>query len=124
MNRSFLQGFLLLVLFTFTSASAACPGMGRAREAWEYPAYQTANSENKDLIERGLIGVGMSIEECRAAWRGKPFLLISQQTTAKRTYETYRVESFNPEMRGMVWVYLYLEDGVVVSTDERRQLGR
>ena len=59
------------------------------------PAYLSASPENKDRIARGNIGIGMTIDECRAAWPQERFEFISDYQTGENRYETWRVENYS-----------------------------
>jgi len=96
----------------------ACGAPGHSKYI-NQAAYSAASPENRDRINQHKIGVGMSIHECMASWPAKTFEKISEQQTGKRSYETWRVESFNDT--GMVWLWLYLEEGRITMIDARKK---
>ncbi|OGP46694.1 MAG: hypothetical protein A3K30_03135 [Deltaproteobacteria bacterium RBG_13_51_10] len=78
------------------------------------PAYYNATPENKARIATGKCGIGMTIDECRAAWPTKYFEWVDSYTSSNTKYETWRVEHYPPG-KGLVWLYLETKDGRITS---------
>jgi hypothetical protein len=114
------NGLKIAALVLLLAVLWACGAPGHSKYI-NQAAYNAASPENRERINQGRIGVGMSIYECMAAWPDKTFEKISEQATGKGSYETWRVESFSRIGGGMVWLWLFVEDGRITMIDERRK---
>lgn len=85
------------------------------------PAYVNASPENQDRIARGKISIGMTIDECRAAWPQERFEFISAFQREDNRHETSRVETYSEAKRTMLWLYLELKDGAIDDISESRK---
>ena len=85
------------------------------------PAYVNASPENKDRIARGKISIGMTIDECRAAWPNKHFQYINGYQTRENNYEIYQVETYSEAYNTMLWLYLHLKNGEIIDISESRK---
>ena len=75
------------------------------------PAYYSATPENQARISAGKIGIGMSMDECRAAWPDTYFQLVRASSSSRGRYELWRVE-------GAPRLYLHIYDGRIESVTE------
>ena len=85
------------------------------------PAYLNASPENKERIARGKIGIGMTIDECKAAIPSKFFEWVDSYTSQKHKYETWRFDAYRSEYPSEIWVYIETKDGTVTNIYQTRR---
>jgi hypothetical protein len=89
---------LLILIGIFAIECSSSPKVSR----YETMAYKSASPENKLKIEQGEIGVGMSIEECKASCPKCQFI---RKFTSMRGFELWEVTGQERDL------YLHVQDG-------------